>query len=236
MSEYNYYLNIPSKGLTSPTTWGSRDSIIGMMKKIMTNYGSYIKTAASNAKLPPSVIASFIAVESGGNPTAGGSGSVTQGLMQWNRTFAKSFLEAEKSLGRLTPDEEATLAKYGIKFDAAGKTRAITQADQVKPELNILIGSILLGQYVDSYYEAPKKDKTPWGIDSGNNLRLDRIIGVYNAGAYGGIGKKARTANYGSASQMSANVPEPTKSYIKKMLGTNGSMDVATKELADLFA
>jgi hypothetical protein len=118
----------------------------------------------------------------------------------------------------------------------SGKTRVITQADLVKPELNITIGSILLGQYVDSYYEAPKQDKTPWAIDSGKNLRLDRIIGVYKAGAYGGIGKKARTANYGSASEMSANVPEPTKSYIKKILGENGAMDVATKELAEMFA
>ena len=235
MAEYNYFLNVPSKGLTSPTSWGSRASIIGMMKKIMTNYGSYIKTAAENSKLPASVIASFIAVESGGNPTAGGPGSVTQGLMQWNRNFAKNTLEGEKRLGRLTPDEEATLAKYGIKFDAAGKTRVITQADQVKPELNIIIGSILLGQYVDSLYDGGKFTGK-WAIDSGNNLRIDRIIAVYNAGAYGAIGKKARTANYGSAAQMAANVPEPTTSYIKKILGTNGSLDVATKELSDLFA
>jgi len=74
----DYFLNVPSKGLVSPTSWGSRASIIGMMKKIMTNYGSFIKTAAENSKLPASVIASFIAVESGGNPTAGGSGSATQ--------------------------------------------------------------------------------------------------------------------------------------------------------------
>ena len=235
MAEYNYFLNVPSKGLTSPTTWGSRASIIGMMKKIMSNYGSFIKTAANNAKLPPSVIASFIAVESGGNPTAGGAGSVTQGLMQWNRTFAKNTLEAEKKLGRLTPDEEAILAKYGIKFDAFGKTRTITQADQIKPELNITIGSILLGQYVDSLFDGGKSSGK-WAIDSGNNLRLDRIISVYNAGAYGEIGKKARTGNYGSAAEMAANVPEPTKSYIKKILGENGSLDVATKELADLFA
>lgn len=235
MAEYNYFLNVPSKGLTSPTSWGSRASIVGMMKKIMTNYGSFIKTAAENSKLPASVIASFIAVESGGNPTAGGPGSVTQGLMQWNRNFAKNTLEGEKKLGRLTPDEEATLAKYGIKFDAFGKTRVITQADQVKPELNIVIGSILLGQFVDSLYDGGKFTGK-WAIDSGNNLRLDRIIAVYNAGAYGSIGKKARTANYGSASETAANMPEPTKSYIGKILGTNGSLDVATKELADMFA
>jgi len=232
----DYFLNVPSKGLVSPTSWGSRASIIGMIKKIMANYGSFIKTAAENSKLPASVIASFIAVESGGNPTAGGSGSATQGLMQWNRKFAKSFLEAEKKLGRLTPNEEEILAKYGIKFDASGKTRVINQSDLVKPELNIVIGSILLGQYVDGYYEAPKKDAGNFAIDSGKNLRLDRIISIYNAGAYGPIGKKARTGNYGSASEMAANVPEPTKSYIKKILGENGSMDVATKELASLFS
>jgi hypothetical protein len=88
-------LLIPSAGLTSPSSWGSRASIKGMMEKIWKNYGTYIKFASDNSKIPANMLTSFIAVESGGNATAGGSGSKTQGLMQWNRDYAQAQLETE---------------------------------------------------------------------------------------------------------------------------------------------
>ena len=227
-----YTLLVPNTTLTSPNNWGSRVSIVNMVSKIIDNYGKFIKFASENSKIPVEVIASFIAVESGGNATAGGSGSVTQGLMQWNRNFAQNFLEAEFRLGRLTPNEKAKLATFGIKFDANGKTRPITQADQIKPELNILIGSILLNQYADSYFDGGKKQGT-WGTDADGTLRLDRIVAVYNAGAYGSIGKAGRLGNHKTAKELADAVPEPTKSYIKKILGVNGAMDVATKEVVE---
>jgi hypothetical protein len=152
--------------------------------------------------------------------------------MQWNRNFAQNFLEAEFRLGRLTPNEKTKLATFGIKFDANGKTRPITQADQIKPELNILIGSILLNQYADSYFDGGKKQGT-WGTDADGTLRLDRIVAVYNAGAYGSIGKAGRLGNHKTAKELADAVAEPTKSYIKKILGVNGAMDVATKEVAE---
>jgi len=235
-----YTLSIPKSGLVSPVSWGSRTAVRNQIDKILTNYGSFIKFASDNSKLPKEVIASFIAVESGGNPTAGGSGSVTQGLMQWNRNFAKNTLEAEKRLGRLTAEEEAKLKKYNITFDSAGRTRTITQADQIKPELNILIGSILLGQFADSMFDGGKvlKDSSGKKIDWANSngeLRLDRIIAVYNAGAYGDTGKKALKGNYPDAKALASVVNSVTSAYISKMLGVNGAMDVSTKELADKF-
>ena len=140
----------PASGLTAPTSWGSKAQILKMMENINKNYGTYIQFASTESKLPKEMIASFIAVESGGNATAGASGHITQGLMQWNRSYAKSQLETELKLGRMTANEKNKLATYGIKFDANGKTRAITNADQLKPELNILIGTMLLGQLVDT--------------------------------------------------------------------------------------
>jgi soluble lytic murein transglycosylase-like protein len=202
-----------------------------MVDKIVNNYGKFLKFASENSKIPIEVIASFIAVESGGNATAGGSSSVTQGLMQFNRTFARNFLEGELRMGRLSPAEKDKLASYGVKFDANGKTRDITQADLVKPELNILIGSILLGQYVDSMFDGGKKSGV-WAVDENGQLRLDRIIAVYNAGAYGDTGKKARLGNYKTAQELAQNVNSITRSYIAKMLGVNGAMDVATNEVS----
>jgi soluble lytic murein transglycosylase-like protein len=215
-------LAIPSAGLTAPTSWGSRAAIKGMLEKIWKNYGTYLKFASDNSKIPSPMLTSFIAVESGGNPTAGGSSSKTQGLMQWNRDYAKAQLEDELAKGRLTPDEKDKLAAFGIKFDKAGKTRVITQADQIKPELNILIGSIVLGQLVD----------TTWGTQDGV-IRLDRVISVYNAGPYGDTGKKARLGNHPSPLALANVVNTTTSSYIKKIMGKDGALDIATSDLKD---
>ena len=47
-----YLLSIPSVGLESPNTWGSRDSIRSMMQRIWNKYGSYIREASENSKIP----------------------------------------------------------------------------------------------------------------------------------------------------------------------------------------
>jgi hypothetical protein len=203
----------PATGLTAPTSWGSKAQILKMMENINKNYGTYIQFASTESKLPKEMIASFIAVESGGNAKAGASGHITQGLMQWNRNYAKSQLETELKLGRMTANEKNKLATYGIKFDANGKTRAITNADQLKPELNILIGTMLLGQLVD----------TDWGTEN-NEIKLDRVIAVYNAGAYGDTGKKARSKTYKTPKDLANAVNSITSAYIKKILGFDGAL------------
>lgn len=224
-------LSIPEKRLISPPTWGSRLAIANMMRKITKNYGEFIKFASENSKIPAEIIASFIAVESGGKADAGTAGHVTQGLMQWNRTYARNTLEAEKRLGRLSPAEEAKLKSFGLKFDANGKlNRDVTNADQLKPELNILIGSILLGQYFDSYFDGGKRQNI-WGTDENGVLRLDRVISVYNSGAYGDTGKKARTGNYKTPYDLAKAVNATTAGYIAKIYGVNGSLDVATSDV-----
>ena len=203
----------PATGLSSPTSWGSKESIKKMLDKIDKDYGTYIDFVAKESNLPKKMISSFIAVESGGNPKAGASGHVTQGLMQWNRTYTKSMLEREKKEGRMTKAEQDKLASFGIKFDANGKTRAITNADQLKPELNILIGTMILGQLVD----------TDWGTENGE-IKLDRVIAVYNAGAYGDTGKKARSKAYKTPKDLANAVNSVTRSYIQKILGTDGAL------------
>jgi soluble lytic murein transglycosylase-like protein len=205
----------PATGLTSPVSWGSSDSIKGMVQKIYKDYGTYIDFVSKESNLPKEMITSFIAVESGGNSKAGASGGVTQGLMQWNRTYAKDMLERELAQGRMTTAEKDKLASFGIKFDANGKTRAITNADQLKPELNILIGTMSLGQLVD----------TDWGTENGE-IKLDRIIAVYNAGAYGDAGKKARSKTYKTPKALADVVNSVTRGYIQKILGSKGALDL----------
>lgn len=236
INENQFKLNVPKSDLVSPSSWGSRASISGMVKKIMNLYGKYIKWSSENSKVPMEVIASFIAVESGGNASAGSSGHVTQGLMQWNRDYIYATLEAESKMGRLTPNEKDKLKSFGITFDANHKiNRMITNKDQLNPELNIIIGTILLGQYIDSFHDGGKKTiengkQVLWGKDADGEMRLDRIISIYNGGAYGSIGKRGRSTAHPTAKSLADAQPEPTKSYIKKIMGVNGALDVATSD------
>jgi len=115
----------------------------------------------------------------------------------------------------MTKAEEDKLASFGIKFDANGKTRAITNADQLKPELNILIGTMILGQLVD----------TDWGTEDGE-IKLDRVISVYNAGAYGDTGKKARSKQYKTPEALAKVVNPISRAYIQKILGVQGALDL----------
>lgn len=213
-------VDVPASGLQSPSNWGSRTQIKSMLERIWKNYGSYIKFASLNSKIPPKVLVAFIAVESGGKADAGSAGHITQGLMQWNRSYAKTQLERELSQNRMTPAEKSKLAEFGIKFDANGKTREITNADQLKPELNILIGSIVLGQLIDN----------DWAKE-GNKLRLDRVIAVYNAGAYGDTGKKARLGNYPTPKALADSVNSITRAYIAKIVGKDGALDIIETDL-----
>jgi hypothetical protein len=212
-------LRIPEAGLVAPN-WLTRPQISATLQNIENKYGKYINFASRTSRIPREIIKAFILVESEGDPTAGGSGSVTQGLMQWNRNHATPQLEEELKQGRLSPLEKSKLAEYGITFNANGKTRIITSADQVKPELNILIGSIVLGQLVD----------TNWGTDKGV-LRLDRIIVVWNSGGYGTDGVKARKGGFKTASSLAANVNDVSSRYIKKILGKDGAMHVNKEDL-----
>jgi hypothetical protein len=77
-------------------------------------------------------------------------------------------------------------------------------------------------------------NKINWANSNGE-LRLDRIISVYNAGAYGDTGKKAIYGDYPDALSLSKAVNPVTRAYIGKILGLNGAMDVATSDLASRF-
>jgi len=210
--------------LSSPISWyNNRKSLKDEMTKVWNKYGNWFKYYAELTKVPAEILFAFCMVESGGDPLAGGSNSLTQGLMQFNRkyvagsgnsdfTLSKEFLK-----GRLSQAEKDKLKQFGIVFDAKGNTRTLTQQDLQNPELNILIGAITLGQYIDE----------PWGKDAKGNIRMDRIIALYNWGLGGftkrGIAKK-------DLKGVLANIPLTTKAYINKMLGQNGALDIAVND------
>lgn len=209
--------------LTSPSTWyKTRQGLKDQMIKVWNKYGKWFKLYGQTSGIPPKVLFAFTMVESGGNPLAGGSGSATQGLMQWNKNFAggsgnKDFTLTKEFLkGRITDFEKEKLKSFGITFDKQGNTRAITQADLQNPELNILIGSIILNQYLDQ----------KWGKEDGN-IRMDRIIARYN---WGQAGFNRNSLDEKDLKGVLAGIPSVTATYIHKMLGKNGALDIAIND------
>ena len=223
----NLTFSVPTIGLISPPTWGSRDAIKGQINNIWNKYGNFFKFASNESGINVKILVAFCSVESGGNPTAGGSGSATQGLMQFNKNYVKEQLKNEFTSGRLSDAEKSKLASYGFTFDKLGNTRDFTQADLVKPELNILIGSMIISQLADQ----------SWARDNGV-LRIDKIIVVYNAGMYGKWGKIAINTPTINPKDLHDKLTgnNTTQSYLRKMLGKDGALDITNSDFSGTIA
>ena len=102
-------ISAPILTLKAPTSWGSRNAIEGQLRKIWNNYGSFIQFASRESGIDPKILASFIAIESGGNPSAGSG--YTKNLMQANVSYMKAQLENELAAFVSKPD--AFLLNYG---------------------------------------------------------------------------------------------------------------------------
>jgi hypothetical protein len=106
-------ISAPISTLKAPTSWGSRTAIKGQLAKIWKDFGKYIQFASKESGIDPKIITSFIAIESGGNPSAGAGN--TKNLMQANVSYMKAQLENEFKANRLSDAEKSKLAAYGIK-------------------------------------------------------------------------------------------------------------------------
>lgn len=187
---------------------------------IRPKYGDLIDKVADLVGLPSVLIESFIFIESGGKEKA--QSPYATGLMQLNGATASDTLVFEKGAGRLDKGEIEILKKYlGSRYSLLDKVKPkqrsigktfITNADLLKPEFNVLVGSMLLKQLTDEFSENGK-------------IRFDKVITVYNGGRYGKAAKKV-IAFKGSIDEMLSFVPKETSNYIKKLVGTNGVLDV----------
>jgi hypothetical protein len=225
-------LSIPSAGLKLPSGWGTRPVMVQVLSKGWKNYGKFFKSVSEMTNVPIQVLMSFAVVESTMNPNA--STGDTTGLMQWNRAkgYADAVLTNEFKMGRLNDKEKEVLKRKGVKWDAKGVFQPITASQQLDVELNILIGAIYIGQYMDSIIKG--KQLAPFAVDNGQ-LRIDRIIPPYNTGEGSKFTQEAISKKHATPLQTALNSTGVTKDYINKILGVNGAMDVLTKELKDLI-
>lgn len=193
-----------------------------MTGDITTKYGTYIKNISKMTNVPENLIKSFIFIESAGKESAKTPYAV--GLMQVGTATASDVIVKEKSTGRLTADEEALLKKYiSSKWTSNGLDKLkknqkslgktwISETELIKPEFNILVGTILLGQLIDEF--------TVNGA-----ARLDKVVVVYNTGRYSATAKKA-IAFTGDTTALIAALPKAQADYIRKLVGKNGTLDV----------
>lgn len=187
---------------------------------IRPNYGIIINKIAGLTGVNKELIESFIFIESSGDPNA--KTPYAYGLMQVGLATASDALVYEKSSGRLSEGEEILVKKYlGDRWNlikdlksgqrSIGKT-FITKSDLFKPEFNILVGTIILGQLINEFTENGRP-------------RLDKVVVIYNTGRFAKISKTAM-AHTGDTDTLVAKLPKGQADYVRKLVGVNGLLDI----------
>ncbi len=189
-----------------------------VVQGIQAQFGPYISQASRLTNVPVSLIESIIFIESAGKPNVvSPAGAV--GLMQLTPDTVTTVIHLEKKGKRLTTDEIAILRTYlGTRLDtilklrylsdpAAGNTR-VTASMYSPPEVNILLGAMMLGQLLDE-----------------EKGRLDIVVSRYNAGYFW----KPKAASVDQMINLAhARGGAETANYITKLVGKNGLLETLT--------
>jgi soluble lytic murein transglycosylase-like protein len=182
---------------------------------IINTYKDIIWNVARLTNLPTEIIISLIWIESNGKENAiSPAGAI--GLMQLTLNTPTDMVYLENKKGRLTDEEKTIIRKYiGNRLDTILKMKyynqygiQFTQADLKKPELNILLGSIVFGLIMD--------EETYNG-----QVRLDRAIIRYNRSYLTKI-------QPGSLADVLYIYSGETSNYILKFIGKNGVLSLLT--------
>ena len=196
--------------------------------EIRTMYANEIDEAARLTKVPAEVITSFIFIESDGKKDIVSSAQAV-GLMQLQPETATNIPFQDFKNGALTNGERNALIKYlgqkkvdcilsmkwlnqpvkcatEIKSVSGGQIGIIITADDLKiAGLNILLGSMMLGQFIDKYTENGK-------------VRLDKVVVRYYTG-------RQKISGNDIVETMNG-LPRETRSYILKLLGKGSTLDL----------
>jgi hypothetical protein len=196
------------------------------------SYFPILRRYATKMSIPENVLIAFYGVESGGNDKVGMNSAGAIGLGQVTRPAAYDAIKKEIIDGYLTDDERAyvkrkvpALAKNDLRIKYGGYEGITYQGNaEVQKQLldalndtefNIFVSSMILAQLAERYR------------DINGVPKLHQVISHYNGGKkYGDVSKKY--SNAWDAAKAS-DLPTETKNYIKKLVGTNGFLDVLTR-------
>ena len=234
--------------LVSPTNWyNTRDGLKAQMNKKWALYKDTINTVAINSAMPSAIIFSFMMIESGGVNEIGKTG-LYPGLMKFNRTLVYERIEKEKNSDRMSAAEEKILNDNNIylikKSDGTYKlsgsgldlgTKHISTNVMLVPKFNITVSAMLLGQYFDAMVEwVGYKDTNPNAGDEA--LKVFACMAIrYNAGMGNWDNWKDRIKplswNQLGSKDYAPFLPLESRTYVRKLLGTNGALDIAYNDL-----
>lgn len=204
-----------------------KDSDLPLIRKKITNtiqakYGNVINNIARISNVPKELIESFIFIESSGEANAQTPYAV--GLMQVNPATASDVMVKEKLSGRLNAEESAIIKKYlGTRYEKLNTVNSktkytigtfVTNEDLFKPEFNVLIGTLLLGQLIDEFTE-------------NGHIRFDKIVVIYNTGRFSKTSKTVIPYK-GNTDSLMAVIPKGQSDYVLKLVGKNSVLDLLT--------
>jgi soluble lytic murein transglycosylase-like protein len=192
-----------------------------LLNQIINNYSGFIETWGTEFEIDNSIIASFIATESGGKNSPPNRYDAT-GLMQvtpntvWEilakwQVMANSPLSAKAKsfFNKAIPSSKNfnanTLPNSAVKSE-------IRKALQNNPEFNIAIGTAILRWLLEAF-----KD--------GKVASMNKVMVSYNAGYYA-MRNKVRGVLTTQQLLSNKSIPLESRSYLLKMLGVNGFLDL----------
>jgi len=202
------------------------DGNIKMLKSIKNNYGTLIKKWADVFELGEPVLASFIAVESGGKMV----GKNSAGAMGLTQVTYVSVIECVSKFKIITsqdlPEDFVSLLKAKAPFllKLTPNNQIVSSADKAKLEkllvsdanFNIAMGALSL-RWILELTKA-----------KGLSYLHKGIIG-YNAGSYGRISSYKNQFVSADALFKDSKLPKETRNYIVQVLGKNGFMELYVK-------
>lgn len=222
---YSYSCN--RRGLCSYSDESTKKGNIEMVRNINAQYGTIIKTWSDAFKIPVGVIVGFIATESGGKMVGPNKYQAT-GLMQV--TPAAIFDSARKwdtEVKTPLPDSARRLLVSKIPNFFTTKNLSSVSASILRnlekdANFNIMSGTLVLRWLIERFTD-----------DSGVSKSLNKAMVAYNAGAYrvvlGGTKTGRETPVDSTSLATNRSVPLESRSYLYKMMGKDGFLELIYK-------
>lgn len=222
-----YSYSCSRRGTCSYSDASSKSSNTEMIRSINTKYGTEIKTWSDVFGIPVGVIVGFIATESGGKMLGPNQYQAT-GLMQV--TPAAIYDSARKwntEVSTPLPAKARTLLTSKIPNFFTTKNLSSVSASILRnlekdANFNIMAGTLTLRWLIERFTD-----------DSGVSKSLNKAMVAYNAGAYRvvlGSSKIGRETPVDSTSlATNRQVPKESRSYLYKMLGKDGFLELIYK-------
>jgi soluble lytic murein transglycosylase-like protein len=198
-----------------------------MVRNINAQYGTIIKNWSDAFKIPVGVIVGFIATESGGKMVGPNKYQAT-GLMQV--TPAAIFDSARKwdtEVKTPLPDSARRLLVSKIPNFFTTKNLSSVSASILRnlekdANFNIMSGTLVLRWLIERFTD-----------DSGVSKSLNKAMVAYNAGAYrvvlGGTKTGRETPVDSTSLATNRSVPLESRSYLYKMMGKDGFLELIYK-------